>query len=167
MKKVLFFILTLTLCLFAVNFENQKVSANSESTGDLISSKTEYFEDGSYLVTTYSTIKENTNTRSDTRVVLHTVTVTQYSALDTVLWIYELTGGWFVNDGVSVQAQSSVAKRTINSNAWHFTDGESTYYGTIVHGEAVFEHKLLGITTKTVTIDINLECDVYGNLIEQ
>jgi hypothetical protein len=164
MKKFLVIVFALTLCLFAISFEKHSVSANADTYGDLVSSETEYFNDGSYLVTNHYEVNRTLNTRSNVRNVLHTVTATQYSATNKVLWIYELTGGWYVEDGVSVVAMSSVMDITLESNAWQFHDGESTYYDNIVHGGGYFEHKLLGITTKKVIIDFNLICDVYGNV---
>lgn len=164
MKKFLFIIFALTLCLFAISFEKQNVSANADTLGDLISSEIEYFEDGSYLVTEYYSYTENLAARSNTRTVLHTVTATQYSATNKVLWEFILTGGWYVNDGISVMAMSSVIDYPVYSNSWSFDDGAATYYDNIVHGGGVFRHKLLGITTKTVTIDFNLVCDLYGNV---
>lgn len=167
MKKFLFIIFTLTLCLFAVSFEKQEISANTESKGDLVSTEIEYLEDGTYLVKEQYSIQENSKARSNFRVVTHRTVVTQYSAADTVLWIFELIGDWFVEDGVSVQASASVINSTVNDRSWHFSLGNQTYYDNIVHGDGVYKHKLLGITTKTVNLDINMECDVYGNLVEE
>ena len=167
MKKFLFIIFALALCLFTISIEKPEVSANTENKGELISSEIEYLEDGSYLIKEYYTNNEAMNTRSNVRSVLHTITVTQYSATDQVLWIYELVGGWYVEDGVSVVANSSVFHITINNNSWSFHDGEATYAGTIVHGGGNFKFKVLGVTIKTVYIDLNIECDIYGNFIEK
>ena len=164
MKKFLFIIFALTLCLFAICFENPEVSANTENNGELISSSIEYFEDGSYLTTECFVISETKNSRNNTRTVLHTVTATHYSATNKELWFFKLTGGWYVNDGISVMAMSSVIDYELYSNAWSYSDLEATYYDDIVHGGAIFTHKLLGITTKTITIDFDLLCDVYGNV---
>ena len=167
MKKFLFIIFALTLCLFAVSFEKQEISANTENKGDLVSTEIEYLEDGSYLVTEHFSSEESNITRSNMRTVLHEYTVTHYSAANTVLWIYVLTGGWYVVDGVSVQAMSSLSHVTLKSNAWSFHDPEDTYHDNIVHGSGNFKFKVLGITAKTIYIDLNMECDVYGNLVEE
>lgn len=166
MKKILLIIFTLTLCLFAISFKKTQVSANTETKGELISSETQYSDDGSYLLIEYYTKSTNTNARSSLRLVTHTAVVTHYSSLNKVLWVYTLIGDWHVVDGISVQAAASVVQTSIHENSWSFALGDQTYYDATVHGGGVFTHKLLGITTKTITMDINMTCDIYGNLVE-
>ena len=165
MKKFLFIIFALTLCLFAISFQKPEVSADTENKGELISSEIEYFEDGSYLVTEYYSISKTSNARSNMRIVTHTAVVTEYSATNKVLWIYELIGDWFVEDGISVQAAASVVNTTINGSGWSFHELEATYAGAKVHGGGNFKFKVLGVVVKTINMDINMECDVYGELI--
>ena len=166
MKKLLLIIFALTLFLFAMSFEKTQVSANAETKGELISSETEYSNDGSYLLIEYYTKSTNTNARGNLRVVTHTKVVTQYSKNNKVLWVYTLIGDWHVIDGVSVQASASVVQASVHDNSWSFALGDQTYYDATVHGGGVFTHKLLGITTKTIIMDINMTCDIYGNLVE-
>lgn len=165
MKKFLFILFALTLCFFAVNLRQPKVAANTSIEGELVSTTTEVYDDGSYLVTEYYIAKEDLKTRSTEYSVTHTKTVTRYSASDKVLWIYRLYGTFSIVEGVNCVATSSSYEYTLESSQWHFSNGSSYCSGNQVFGFGTFKHKLLGITTKTIDVDIHIECDTYGNKV--
>lgn len=165
MKKILFILFALTLCLFAVNLRQPKVAASASVEGELVSTTTEVYDDESYLVTEYYVLKESSKTRSNSYNITHTKTVTYYSASDKLLWTYRLYGTFAIVEGVSCVATSSSYEYTLESSAWHFSNGSSYCSGNQVFGLGTFKHKLLGITTKTMDVDIHIECDTYGNKV--
>ena len=165
MKKFLFILFALTLCLLAVNLKQPKVAANTSIEGELVSTTTEVYDDGSYLVTEYYVDKENSKTRSNEYSVTHTKSSNYYSASNKLLWTFRLYGTFSIVEGVSCVATSSSYDDIIENSAWHFTGGSSYCSGNQVFATGTFKHKLLGITTKTIETNIHIECDTYGNKV--
>lgn len=173
MRKVIFlFILVINILLlynnsvFAVNID--RYTLNSEQNHSiLIDDETEYYDDGSY--TEYKTyLVENNNALSSNLGLQYNKTgeriVTNYDAKNNVQWIYTLTAEYLIEDGVSVVCVNARYSTTIYNNNWKFSDGSSSYSSNTAYGNGKFTHKILFITTKTITIDIVLSCDKYGNL---
>ena len=165
MKKFLFILFALTLCLLSVNLKQPKVAANTSIEGELVSTTTEVYDDGSYLVTEYYVDKENPKTRSNEYSVTHTKSSNYYSASNKLLWTFRLYGTFSIVEGVSCVATSSSYDDIIENSAWHFSNGNSYCSGNQVFGSGTFKHKLLGITTKTIETNIHIECDTYGNKV--
>ena len=125
---------------------------------------TEYLEDGSYIVKELYIVESNYNARSTEYTKEHHLAVIQYSASDKVLWTYDLYGTFTIVEGVSCVATASSYETTINNSTWHFSNGSSRCVDCYVYGAGTFKHKILGITTKTINIDVRIECDEYGNI---
>ena len=123
------------------------------------SASVEYFEDGSYLVTT---IQSTPTPRASVYTKNGTKEVTLYNSSDEVQWIYYLVGTFTVETGVSSVCTNSTFSYTIYDNSWSLTDHSNSYSGNAAYGTAVFKRKVLFITTSTQNIDARVMCDVNG-----
>ncbi len=146
---------------------NQKASASGNllpNDSTIILSKTEYLEDGSYLV--YETFEQQSDVvlLATSYYKTGTRNVTRYDSNNKVQWIYTLSAEFWIEEGISAICTKADYSTTINNSNWKFSDGSTNYSGNTAYGKGKFTHKVLFITTKTETIDIKLSCDSYGNL---
>ena len=165
MKKIIGVVCLLFVLLISTN---QKISASENNLLDdftLVSSETQYFEDGSYII--YETIEQTNDV-----VLLSTSyskegkrTVTKTGNDGKVLWTYTLIAEYWIEEGISVRCTKADYSTSINNSSWSFSDGSSTYSGNIAYGKGKFTYKVLWLfPTQDVNIDIKLSCDSYGNL---
>lgn len=121
--------------------------------------------DGSYTIITPAV--KVTDTDSGARIAILTTTgevsATNYAENGSVNWVYTLIGLFQYKPGNSCICKGSDYKVTINALTWVFSDPSNTYSGNAAYGHGVFEHKFLGITGSTVTVDLRIRCDSYGN----
>lgn len=164
MKKIIFILFTLTLCLFVISNSKTTIKAESSNNGDLAYSNTELYEDGSYLVIKIYSETQSNLARSESYTKTHTKEITYYTASDQLVWEYKLYAHFTVVEGESCQAHRASYSENIHRPAWSFSDGSASFRGNIVYGTGTFKHKLLGITTKTMEIDTQIICDEYGNI---
>lgn len=164
MKKIIGVVCLLFVFLISTN---QKVSARGNELLDdfaLISSETEYFEDGSYIV--YEILEQKNDvvlfssyTKTGTR------NVTKYDSNNKVQWIYTLSAEYWIDEGISVSCTKADYSTTINNSSWSFSNGSASYSGNTAYGKGKFTYKVLWLfPTQNVNIDIDLSCDSYGNL---
>lgn len=163
MKKTLIFITIMSVILsisIPASAATPSIEANHQN-DEII-----YFDDGSYLVTSFvETIDEvKYSAKSSTFIRTGTKKAEYYSNDNELLWIYTLTGEFNVNNGVSVICTNATASQTINSSSWGFYDENTYIENQIAHGEGLFKKKILFVTTKTVEIDLFIVCDTFGNL---
>ncbi len=160
MKKTIFSILLLVCmlaALFVPAYASEPVTAGAEF--QVCSTNIEYFEDGSYLVTT---IKETPSPRATVYSKSGSKDVILYNSADEVQWIYSLIGTYTIETGVSVVCTNSTFTYTIYVNKWSLTEHDNWYSGNVAYGTAVFKKKVLFITTSTQNLDGAVACDVYG-----
>lgn len=153
MKKTFIFVLTLVMlfsCVFAA-------SAAEQVDSDVIT-EIEYFEDGSYAVTTLEIFESAraTNTKTGSK------TKTHYSSNGSVNFSVTLTAS-FSYTGSSATCTSATAAKSISDSAWTVTTstsrsgrtGTANYTGT---------QKVLGVTFATVDGSITISCSNTGVL---
>lgn len=119
---------------------------------------TEYFEDGSYIVTTLTL--PNSKTRSSKPASK----TTTYNENGTALWSYTLSAT-FTYDGNDSKCTSVSDSYTIYDSNWYKYSGSCGKDGNYASGTIVMKKKVLGVNVKTVTKSLNLSCDKYGNIV--
>lgn len=160
MKKRFFAIVLLVFMLVSVfipSYAAEPVAAELEF--EVCSTNIEYFEDGSYLVTT---IKETPTPRATVYSKSGSKDVILYNQDDEIQWIYSLIGTYTIETGVSVVCTNSTFTYTIYVDKWSLTEHNNWYSGNVAYGTAVFKKKVLFITTSTQNLDGAVACDVYG-----
>lgn len=121
-----------------------------------------YFDDGSYLIKTI--ISDTVPPRATTFTKSGNIVASYYDGDDTLLWEYTLYGEFEVVSGVSAVCTSATYTQTIYANRWSFSNGQATASGNTAYGVGTFKKKVLFVTTSTVDVDLNIVCDIYGNL---
>ena len=160
MKKTIisiFLLVCMLAALFVPAYAAEPTATEAEF--EVCSTNIEYFEDGSYLVTT---IKETPSPRASVYSKSGSKDVTLYNSNDEIQWIYSLIGTYTIETGVSVVCTNSTFTYTIYQNNWSLTDHTNSYSENKAYGTAVFKRKVLFITTSTQNIEGYVECDVYG-----
>ncbi len=159
MKKVISIFLTVVV-LFLIPIH--KVDAvGTDAVDNAAASTIQYFEDGSYIVTTLS---QSVSPRASTYIRHGYKTVTHYNSSDEVEWKYTLEGTFKVVSGVSATCIDSTYTYEIVNDSWHLTDHSNWYSDNIAYGTATFKKKVLFIVTSTRDINASIRCDKDGNL---
>ena len=149
MKRIfwLFTICTMLLCMVPLTAQA------SENTVTV-----EYFDDGSYLVTTISSIDARILTKVSTK------TREYYSADDVIQWKMTVTGE-FLYDGTTCNCTYASGTTTIYATSlWGKNSDSASYSGNSGTYTVVFNRKFMGITTNTVTQVLTITCDENGNI---
>lgn len=167
MKKVIAMILTIVmLAAFPMSCfaaEEQKVSANCTYT---------YFDDGSYLVTTFSVEGLDNASRVDrlTKSGSYTVTASRmselYNADHEKCWDVTLYGSFYVTDTTTLSGicQNAWMEHTIYDSTWHYSDENVRAITNNACGDCVFKCKVLLITIRTIDVSLWMSCDTHGNV---
>lgn len=121
-----------------------------------------YLDDGSYIVKTI--VSNPVESRSSTFIKTGNIVASHYSGDDELLWQYTLYGEFLVNSGVSAVCTSATYTQNIYASSWSFSNGQATASGNTAYGFGTFKDKVLFVTIKTVDVDLNIVCDIYGNL---
>lgn len=161
MKKFIS-ILLISVCLIVATIPS--ISANEEVDHSLfeITTYTEYYDDGSYTVTT---IRQSPVARASVYQTTAEKNVHLYNSSDELQWTYTLIGTFLVTYGESSVCTNSTYSYIIYNDSWSLTAHNNSYYGNIAAGTATFKKKVLFITTNTHDIDAEVGCDIYGNVI--
>lgn len=133
----------------------------SETNGSTVSTTIEYFDDGSYMVTT---IEESTTPRVSELTKTGSKTLNYYNPDDELVWKYVLTGKFYVVMNVSAECIESTYSYTIYDDSWSLTAHNNYCSANVAHGTATFKKKVLFITTSTQNIEETLTCDLRANL---
>ena len=156
MKKKLFITIIMSLAVF---FNCFTLSAGAINEEKIISTSIEYFDDGSYLVTTIT--EETTNSRANTKTGSKT---TIYKNSDgNTSWTYSITGT-FSYTGSSSTCTAVSDSYTISNDNWHMSSHSCSKSGNTAYGTVTMKYKVLGITTSTITRDLSLSCSATGTL---
>ncbi len=162
MKKILAVILTTLILTFAtipaVYAEDTTYTIMETYETDSI---IEYFEDGSYMVTT---IKQSPTARSASYIKVGEKIVDLYDSKDNLQWTYKLIGRFDVVEGVSAVCIESTYSSQIYVNAWSLTTHNNYTSSNIAYGTATYKKKVLFVTTNTHDIEGSIGCDIYGNV---
>lgn len=156
MKKNILVSIILSLAVIVSCF-SMPVYAAEEKT--VSSTTTEYFDDGSYLVTTIT--EEANNSRATTKTASKTAT---YKNSDgDILWTYKVTGT-FSYTGSSSTCTAVSDSYTISNDNWHMSSHSCSKSGNKASGTVTMKYKFLGITANTVSKDLTLTCSATGVL---
>ena len=143
----------------AVFFNCFALPAGAVNEEKIISTSIEYFDDGSYLVTTIT--EETTNSRANTKTGSKTTT---YSGADGVTeWTYKITGTFSYTGSTSTCTAVSDSY-TISNDNWHMSSHSCSKSGNTANGTVTMKYKVLGITANTITRNISLSCSASGTL---
>lgn len=157
MKKilsVLMAVITLfsifTVCAFA-----------EEKSADVVET-TEYFEDGSYVVTTLEVEDENSMARA-TSTKTGSKTVIFYNADDEKMVTVKLTAT-FSYTGSSATCTNVSPTFTVHESTYRVTKATGTKSGNQGIGEFTVKHYFLGVAIQTRETTITITCSNTGTL---
>ncbi len=156
MKKNIFISFILTVAVMISCFSMPVHAAEEEI---VTSTVIEYFDDGSYLVTTIT--EEVNNSRATTKT--GSKTATHKNSDGETLWTYKVTGT-FSYTGSSSTCTAVSDSYTISNDNWHMSSHSCSKSGNKASGTVTMKYKVLGITTKTVSKDVSLTCSATGVL---
>ena len=158
-NKIIITLLVICLIILAVPtaYAQNNTQYNLTETG----SYTEYYDDGSYSVTT---IEQSPVSRATAHQILGKKTIDLYNSDDELQWTYTLIGTFTVEFGVSSVCTDSTYTIEIADSNWHLTAHDNSYSGNIAYGTATIKKKVLFITTTTYDIEADVSCDVDGNV---
>lgn len=165
MKKTVLAILmaiTLTLSL-ALSVSAEQTPDGNAPVVDEDGNTTYYYEDGSYTVISAVEKVETAMTRAATKTTAGKVSAINYTSDGEQNWIYTLIGHFTYEEGVSCVCTNSTYTTSITGSGWKFYDPSNTWSDNAAYGYGVFKHKVLFITNNTVTVDLRIRCDSYGN----
>ena len=118
-------------------------------------SKTTYFPDGSYIVTTLS-INE-TSARSTTKSASKTDTA--YSTSGSKLYSFTVTATFEINSGSSVKCTSASYSKSIYNNSWSFVSASTTSKASAT-SKGTFKNS----AGKSNSLSPTVSCDKNGNI---
>lgn len=151
-KLVSIALVAMCLALLTIGVSAEEVA------GESVEYSVEYYEDGSYCVTTI--------TCSGAREVLQKSakkTKSYYDSDDEVLFSL-VVYGTFKYDGTSASCLSSSYTYNVYDSSWSFKSATASKSGATATASGTFVKKVLGITTMTRTLTPTLTCDKDGNL---
>lgn len=130
------------------------MSASAVLTEKLISSSTEYLEDGSYFVTNVyeSAVQPRTGKTGYAE-------ATYYSLTGTKVFVVTVDGSFDYTYGVSVKATSATASVSLYSTNASFVSKNAYTSGSSAVATGVVKY-----SDNTVSKTVTLTCDKYGNL---
>lgn len=156
MKKTLSLILTIIILLFST------ISVFAEGEDSIISQTTEYFEDGSYIITILTIEDENTTTRA-TSTKSGSKTITIYNSYDEKLVVLKLTAT-FNYTGSSATCTSAVSTYTLYNSNYKVTSSSGITSGNKGIGNFTVKKYFVGVPIKTMEHTITITCSNTGVL---
>ncbi len=115
-------------------------------------------EDGGYIIVEIdSEVNVSRATTSKTK------NYTRYSENGDMVWKASLTGS-FTYDGRYATCTSSSCSVTVYDSAWYTISKTTWTDANFAKGTVEMGRKVLGITTKTETLNLSMTCDRYGNV---
>ena len=124
-------------------------------------SKTTYFPDGSYIVTTLS-INE-TSARSTTKSASKTDTA--YSTSGSKLYSFTVTATFEINSGSSVKCTSASYSKSIYNNSWSFVSASTSRNNSSTSkASATSKGIFKNSAGKSNSLSPTVSCDKNGNI---
>ncbi len=155
-KKIL---ISIVMIVMAVSCFPLSAAAAEEQISE--NTTVEYFEDGSYAVTTITQAPIGRETT--TTLTAGSKTYTYYNSDDKVMWTYTITAV-FHYTGTSSTCVSVSDSYSIKNNNWSMYSHACSYSGKTATGNVTMKHKILGVVIDTVNKGITLTCSATGNL---
>ena len=160
MKKTL----SLLLSFLLVFFLTAPAYAYNEPEYSVISSVTEYFEDGSYIETVIAESEEDTaNSRLTTYTKQGYKRLTYSNSQGELEWTATVLGEFEYTNFNCSCIESSI-DYSITNTKWKIPSATSTESGNKAIGYVTAKYYYLGINTKTVNETITLTCSATGVL---
>lgn len=123
----------------------------------------EVYEDGSYAVLEKTEVIVS-NARSSTVSKSASSTCHYYNGNDEEQWSYTLNGTFLYRYGSGAQAQNRSDSYKIYNSEWSMVSHDSSVGSDTVYGTVTMKMTVLFITIRTVTQDLSITCDMYGNI---
>lgn len=159
MKKILSLFLAIVICgicIVPANAESEML--HTDNSGTVV-----VYEDGSSLtISPIQYIEINSRATASTQDAYRTYTYKNSS--DEIEWEFILNATFSYVYGSSVTCTDTSYDYTIYKDSWKFSDGSTSSSGGTAYGYGTFKNKFLLITTKTINVEAEITCDVYGNL---
>ena len=130
----------------------------------------QFFDDGSYLVTTLDVvILDEISTRGaepESYNLQAKQSVEYYDAYNNLDWVVTITAIFLVcpTCAQSGMCQSSELSAKIYDTSWGMYDVDERCLSNNAYATCNMKDKILGITTMTVNVEFTLTCDRYGNI---
>lgn len=161
MKRVFGYILSITMIvgMLIMPMNAQEVIPISENGSVVIR-----YDDGSYLTVITSEVASAGNSRASATTKNQYKTFTYCNSSDEIEWVYTLYATFSYVYGSSVTCTASSYDYTIYKDSWKFSDGSTSHSGATAYGYGTFKNKVLFVTTKTINVEAEITCDVYGNI---
>lgn len=154
MKKLISVILVILILLSFPMISYAQGSEIAECINDYV----EYYEDGSYSITT---IEISTVTTLAASTVKQTKKYTYYSSKSEKEWDITVTGN-FTFTGSSATCTNSTVSYNIYDKNWKVTSAQASKSGRTATGEFTLKRYFLGVPTKTVNQTLTLTCSNTG-----
>lgn len=148
----LFLVLVMLGGIFALPVSAVSAVEASETT-------VEYFEDGSYVVTTIT--ESGRGARSSTK--SGSKTANYYSSKGEEQWSATINGT-FSYDGYSATCTNAYTTYAIYNSAWKLKSASAERSGNQAIGHFVFKYYLLGVPVNTIEKTVVLTCSPTGAL---
>ncbi len=155
MKKVISLILVV-LMLFSV----ASVSVVATDSDDTVTTTTQYFDDGSYMVVTVRTNEISTHAKSN-GTADSTKDYNYYTSSGALRWTVTLTAS-FTYTGSSATCKSASVSHKIYNSAWSVKSENASRSGRTATATFTVVRTALGIVNKTVSDSITLSCSNAG-----
>ena len=156
MKKLLSFVFAIimifSISMFSVKAKNKDVC---------VTEKIEYFEDGSYMITTIEVEKNNIARATST--VTGSKTVEMYSVSDVKMVTLKLTAT-FSYTGSSATCTNVSPTFTVHDSNYRVTKSTGTKSGNKGVGDFTVKHYVLGVPINTKNVTITITCSNTGTL---
>lgn len=162
MKKVIALLMTLCLMTSAF-FAFATETAESKTEKQLVSQKTEYYEDGTYAVITI-TQEVSKSSRGTVSSISGSKDYTRTGTSGEALYRFTVHGTFTVTTGVHAMCTASSYSVNIFNDAWSNKSASTYEYSNQAIGNATFTKKVLFVTTDTETPQVILSCDANGQL---
>lgn len=83
---------------------------------------------------------------------------------NSILCSFTIKAAFYVNPGIVAKCTSVTYSTKINDSHWSFKSPSTTYSGATGTGTTTAVKKVLGITTKSIPIELTIKCDKNGNI---
>lgn len=152
MKRVLSF--SILFC-FLFNICSLFCSAEDKRFNEI-----EYFEDGSYAITS---IIINHSLLSASNSITRTKKYEFFDSTNQLCWAAFLTAS-FTYNGTTSSCTSVSRTKTIYDTAWKCTASSCSKSGATATGDFTFKHYVIGIPNKTINKTLTLTCSPNGTI---
>lgn len=165
MKKILSTIIIAITFISLLGY-NVNASYNNEAIKEeyLISESTEYFADGTSIITTITKQKNNLQICADTKTITGSKTSTYKDKDGNVIFKFKVTATFYVTIGVNATCTSVNCSASDLANGWTLDSYSTSKSKNEATAKGVFKHKTLFITDSTKEVINTLSCTSNGEL---